>query len=366
MTKIEGWKPVVGMLVLSIPLVVSAMSLSGCDVADEPDGDTDGMGDSTGAPPGVGLAGVRLRCCYTLNHHVPGGPFEADVGCVEREDSQMCVELANFDADGSGDLSTSEATDACGFKCPPPTDYPFYGGPFESDRGGPLDFPPPYDGCTALFGEINTGAAACDSTNTGHTAPWSAGAAPTHEGTLSSGSSGGRAEVSIAGKTKAVDLAGDLLVAISSCEHRARQEVCTLDLQGLALHLQSSPVFGDYQVDTAQIMLNLPTSTTVSFVCDSSGCSGAFDFVEDLGKTSVTADIAWDQTNLPKNRIGSGSLALGKDRLGSLSRVSGELELDATKSVGTVRIWGDGGDAFGGNVASVVFDLRGAVKLYTP
>lgn len=64
--------------------------------------------------------------------------------------------------------------------------------------------------------------------------------------------------------------------------------------------------------------------------------------------------------------IGGGDLALGKNQLGSRSRVTGELGLDTAKSSGRVHLWGAGKDGFGGEVASVTFDLRGPVSPYAP
>lgn len=162
-----------------------------------------------------------------------------------------------------------------------------------------------------------------------------------------------------------MDFSGEVQLAISDCEGRSRQEVCVLDLESLVFELESNPTFGDYQVDTALLRLNLPTRTTASFVCDNRGCSGSFDFLARTG-TSVAADFAWDQTNLVSGGVGGGSIALGKDQLGAISRVTGELDLDTTKSTGTIRLWGAGEDALGGDVASVTFDLSGSLQPYAP
>lgn len=116
-------------------------------------------------------------------------------------------------------------------------------------------------------------------------------------------------------------------------------------------------------VDTAVLQLNLPSRTTAIFVCDSSGCTGSFDFIGRTG-TSIAADFAWDQTNVQNGAIGGGAVALGKDELGEISRVMGELELDTTKSSGTIRLWGTGQDNFGGDVADVTFDLTGPVNKF--
>ncbi len=103
----------------------------------------------------------------------------------------------------------------------------------------------------------------------------------------------------------------------------------------------------------------------MSFVCDGSGCSGSFDFLARTG-TSLAADFAWDQTKLVSGGVGGGSVALGKDRLGNITRVTGELDLDPTKSSGSIRLWGTGEDSYGGDFASVTFDLSGPIGPYAP
>ncbi len=59
----------------------------------------------------------------------------------------------------------------------------------------------------------------------------------------------------------------------------------------------------------------------------------------------------------PKGHIG-----LGADGLGAFTRVVGELDLDTTKSVGTLRLRREGQDAMGGAFASTRFDLTSAVS----
>lgn len=336
---------------------------TGC-LSGEDQGDTDGGGGSSGVDqdPSAELPGVRLNCCYTLANITPGIPPVYDDGCIAVESAQPCVDPSEW---GGADavIDNQEAADVCKLKCP--AQGSFSGGPFVNENGQPLDISAPFDGCATAFGEVNASAMACNPDSPGHTDPWENEVAPTHEGTFSSSTQGSQADITINGSTRAVSFTGKALLGISDCEGRSRQEVCVLDLQSLGLELGSSPIFGDYQVDTAQLQLNLPTRTTASFVCDTSGCSGSFDFLTRTG-TSILADFAWDQTNILSGAVGGGSLALGKDELGSITRVTGELELDSTKSTGTIRMWGAGQDSFGGESASVTFDLTGPLQLYKP
>ncbi len=345
-----------------LAIVAAAALVSGCP-SGEDQGDTDGGGGGSTGTPEMELPGVRLNCCYTLGVLTPGSAPAYDQGCIATETAQPCVdptEWGNLD----GEISNTEAASICALKCP--SSGSFQGGPFLDEDGYALEIQGPFDVCTVAYGEVSqVMAMACNPDNPSHTAPWSDGPPPTHEGTLSSTNAGSSAEVEINGVLHAADFVGEILLGISDCETRSRQEVCVLDLQSLALELESTPTFGNYEVDTAQIRLNLPARTTTSFVCDTAGCSGSFDFLARTG-TSVEADVAWDQTNLQTSAVGGGSLALGRKKLGHLSRVTGELELDSTKTTGTIRIWGTGEDHFGGEAARVTFDLRGSVSRYAP
>ena len=94
----------------------------------------------------------------------------------------------------------------------------------------------------------------------------------------------------------------------------------------------------------------------MSFACDSGGCSGSFEFLARSGAT-IAADLNFEQQHLPTATPGGGHIGLGADGLGQFSRVIGELDLDATKSTGTLRLRGEGKDAMGGEFASTSFDL---------
>jgi len=111
----------------------------------------------------------------------------------------------------------------------------------------------------------------------------------------------------------------------------------------------------------ASLNLSVPfQTTTVTFSCDAQGCLGSFDFSSRVG-TTLGMDMSWEQTKISTGSVGRGFLALGADGLGSLARVQGELDLDASKSTGTLRLHGSGSDNLGGEFASVRFDISGPV-----
>ena len=66
--------------------------------------------------------------------------------------------------------------------------------------------------------------------------------------------------------------------------------------------------------------------------------------------------------------LGGGSLLLanGGPGLGGVTRVLGELELNASMATGTLRLHGAGSDSLGGDIASATFDVTGPVTRYTP
>ncbi len=108
--------------------------------------------------------------------------------------------------------------------------------------------------------------------------------------------------------------------------------------------------------------------STVGFDCDShSGtCLGTFSFSRELG-SAVDMNLSWDQTTLSSGSVGGGSVMLsnGTGGLGGVDVIDGELELDATKSVGTIRLTGTGADALGGSLASATFDPTGPVDRFS-
>lgn len=203
---------------------------------------------------------------------------------------------------------------------------------------------------------------ACDPTSPVHTDPWPTTLIPpTHEGAFTSGQAGSSAAVSVNGVPQSLEFAGDVAFSVYDCEERGRQQGCLLDLQRLTLTLGSVPLFGEYEVSFAELSINRTATTPVSFACDSSGCSGSFEFLARSGVT-IAADLNFEQQHLPTSTLGGGHIGLGADGLGAFTRVVGELDLDTTKSVGTLRLRGEGQDAMGGEFASTSFDLTSAVS----
>ncbi len=279
----------------------------------------------------------------------------------------MCVDPASpaLDNDGDGSLNLQEMIGACELKCPNhPDDYPFDGPGLSGswDAFTPTDVHPPFNGCIAVGARVDPDEGACDPTSPVHTDPWPTTLTPpTHEGTFTSDQAGSHAEVSVNDVPQSLEFAGDVAFSVYDCEQRGRQEACLLDLQRLTLTLGSAPMFGEYEVDFAQLSINRPTTTPASFACDESGCSGSFEFLARSGVT-IAADLNFEQQHLPTATPGGGHLALGADGLGEFTRVIGELDLDTTKSTGTLRLRGEGRDAMGGEFASTTFDLTSAVS----
>jgi len=111
----------------------------------------------------------------------------------------------------------------------------------------------------------------------------------------------------------------------------------------------------------AALKLSVPfQTTTVTFSCDAQGCLGSFDFSSRVG-TTLGMDMSWEQTKISTGAVGKGRLELGPNGLASLAQVQGELDLDASKSSGTLRLHGSGSDKLGGEFASVRFDISGPV-----
>jgi hypothetical protein len=346
-----------------------------------PTGDPDfGTGtDTEGAAPPE-LPGVRVECCYELFSSPPGGPTEVALGCAVQ---QPCIDPDSpvVDTNSDGMLSPSELQDVCARKCPDPLDYPFSGVGFtDPESGGPIAIGPPYDGCIAISGEVQTMAMSCDPSSPAELEPWPQGSIPpTHTGSFSSSAPQSRATIRVNGVARDVGYDGRIALAISDCvtltpkggavasDPMVRRTQCRLELQSLQLELVGSPRFGEYRVDGAMLDLVAGTPTPIDFVCKTRGCRGRFSFSHQ-GASSVAVNLNWDQTNLSTGSIGGGGIALGAERLGEVSQLEGVIDLDPQMETGTIRVRGTGRDSLGGDFASTSFDMTGHVarSLFAP
>ena len=114
-------------------------------------------------------------------------------------------------------------------------------------------------------------------------------------------------------------------------------------------------------MESISLDLSMRASTSVAFLCDSTGCSGGFDYASRKG-TDLQMRLEWEQKNLSSGAVGGGTLALGKSGLASMSRVVGELDFDTAMSAGTIRLIGSGEDNLGGETATATFDVTGSVS----
>ncbi|MGH1347543.1 MAG: hypothetical protein ACRBN8_38660 [Nannocystales bacterium] len=339
---------------------------SACGTFDEPEGETDSGGaggDSTGQDNQNDGPGVWLDCGY----HLIDTNFPTASGVAYPHPRTMCVDPASpqFDGNGDGSLNLEEMIGACELKCPNgPGGYPFDGPGLSGswDAFAPTDVHPPFNGCFAVEARVDQDEGACDPSSPVHSEPWPTTLTPpTHEGTFTSDQTGSHATVNVNGVPQSLEFAGDVAFSVYDCEERGRQQACLLDLQHLAITLGSVPVFGEYEVSFAQLSFNRTTTAPVSFACDASGCSGSFEFLARSG-TTIAADLNFEQKHLSTGTPGGGYIGLGADGLGQFTRVIGELDLDTTKSTGTLWLRGEGKDAMGGEFASTTFDLTSAVS----
>jgi hypothetical protein len=224
----------------------------------------------------------------------------------------------------------------------------------------------PYYGCTVVAGaevaDSNTGQT-CDPSDSSHLAPFATAAdvTPSHEGTLSTGVPGSEAEITINGDSVTMEFAGDVEFFLDNCVISRPYTQCDLGLRVLDLAVIGSPVFGDYQVNSATLSLAHPETTTVDFVCNRNACGGDFAFLASVAPLGM--NLNWEQKTLSTGRTGGGGMLLshGPGGLGGISTLNGHLELDVSMSTGTIQLVGSGNDAYSGNLASTTFDLRGTV-----
>jgi hypothetical protein len=342
-------------------LVISAAFLGACGAAEDDTADTS----TTGAnPPPPALGGVPVECCFTLFDE-----FQvSEVGCTYPT-PPICIDPddPNIDTNQDGTLDTQELTEnVCKLKCPAgPDAYPFWGPGFHQPGSLlTIALAEPYDGCMQLSGEVLDDQPSCDPSHPSHLDPFPvASVAPTHEGTLVAGAPSTDSDVTINGVTVAVDFSGQFAFFLDDCVSSRPYEQCDLSMRALRLDLVGTPVFGDYRVDEAALSLAFPQTTTVDFVCGRSECSGTFEFAA-TAATAIDMNLEWRQKTLSSGAPGGGGLLLshGPGGLGGVTTLHGTLDLDVSKSSGTLTLTGSGSDQFGGDLASTTFTVSGPVE----
>lgn len=305
-----------------------------------------------------------MRCCFFASNSSNDGR-EA---CIPQNNPyHACVdpESAIIDLDGSGNVDASEFGDFCREKVP---DGISFSDPWEfsllpPDEMGLLDITGPWVSASAIGGSF-IGSCVPDLNPTvdypGSVSP------PTHEGTFTSAApQSSSVDVHLDGVHHLVAADGQFELAISDCEPVRHLETCYLELRAMKLDLLGPVAFSDYSIDTAMLSLEEVGKASVTFDCsDGLSCIGSFDFSTRSG-TSPDVLLEWDQTNLSTGSLGGGSLLLGENGLANMGRVLGELDLDASKQSGTLRLRGSGSDSFGGTFASIDFDVAGPISGYT-
>ena len=340
-------------------MLVGAVALCGC-VSAETGGGADDTGGGDGPPE---LGGVAVTCCFLLMD----GDLEWHEGCTFPQ-PPICIDPDNptIDVNQDGTLDTQELTEnVCALKCPSPVPAGGFLGPGFHPPGypsGTIDLIGNIYGCSPLSGELTAGANSCDPSHPSHLEPFPvADVSPTHEGTLSTAVPGGEAEITINGNSVTMAYTGDVAFYLDNCITTRPYVQCDLGLRVLNLEANGVPSFGDYQVTDAGVELAYPEVTTIDFVCDRLGCVGDFAFVSSVAPLAM--NLNWQQTNVVTQQSSAAGLLLsnGVGGLGGLNTLSGQLDLDTSLSAGTIQVVGSGSDAFGGDIASATFDLRGTV-----
>ena len=344
----------------ALALVASTVA---CDPADDPDGTaTDSGGDTDGDNPNDG-DGQFVRCCFFASNDDNDG---REVCVPQNSPYHACVDPDSgvIDTNGSGNVDASEFAGFCQQKVPDdisvlnPWAFPF----LPPDEMSLLDINGPWISASAIGGSLFGSCVP----NLDPTVNYPGSVvAPTHEGTFTSAKSqSSSVDVQIGGVHRLVAAGGQFELAIFDCQSSGHLETCSLELRSMKLDIEGPASFADYSIDTAVLSTQGVGMAAVTFDCsDGSRCLGSFDFSTRNG-TSLDALLEWDQTNLSTGSLGGGSLRLGENGLGKMSRVLGELDLDKSKKVGTLRIRGGGSDRFGGTFANIGFDVAGPVEPY--
>lgn len=187
---------------------------------------------------------------------------------------------------------------------------------------------------------------------------------PTHETTFSSASSQTNVDISVIGNELTAAFALDVEFALHECDRDGVDGgSCTLVLSFLDMATTSPMLVGDYWAIDGALTLNARVAAEVSFTpCSRGVCTGTFTF-SDTDANPIGVNLFWTQRSLVTSSIDDAALHLsnGGGGLGGLEDLTGVLELDVSGEYGTLRLVGGGSDSFGGDWATVDFDILGDV-----
>ena len=185
---------------------------------------------------------------------------------------------------------------------------------------------------------------------------------PTHETDFTSSSSGNDVEIWIANNqlTPAsynlnVKYSIDQWEWVEGNKYTARVIISHLELTF------GNMTFDGYAVNSVRLALNQRVAAEEQpFECDTNGCVGVFEFSEDEGNP-IAANLFWTQIQRGTSNVAHGKLPLGNhdEALGGVEALVGILDLTGGSSTSTLRLIGYGADSFGGDFASLDFDLLG-------
>lgn len=311
--------------------------------------------------PGPELPGHRVTCCFSGTFRYPGGGHHQHYGCQSNDFVKECINPDTYSTTPQGLESF------CGKKC--------QGHPWSNSVPVPLwtwsGTAPPSDadmlGCvaipagTALESHIEPD----DYNDCNPFEPKSYGelfdVPPMFETDFASSSQQNELEVWITGEEAAVgSWTLTMAYSIDMCEPDGSDFLCRVLISGLELSLGAFSV-GDYRMTDAVLALNQSVAANVVLTPFGPGpgfYTGTFELSETEGN-AIGTNLFWTQVNTQTLSEDEGALHLtnGPGGLGGVDEILGIIEL--TPSGGTLRLIGYGQDAFGGEWASVDFDIRG-------
>lgn len=312
------------------------------------------------------MEGHRVVCCFTGTWDSQSTPTTAS-GCQEHPALQECLDPDQWDQDASGTLSDSELATFCLQKCSPGWDAGTTSSPnwkiYSGTKGTWFDSCTPYVGGQLPFKTHIDGFNTCNPSEV-KTYGEEVDVPPTHEGAFVSGSTGSTVDLTMLGEPFSVAYELYVQFVLDQCDASGLDGgTCRIVLSGFDMTTTSPIQVGEYWAIDGSLTLNAPVEAWVSFsTCSRGQCTGTFNVSSREGNP-IGVNLFWTQRSLETGSIDEGALHLGNGAgaLGGVEALTGELTLDRSGSIGTLRLVGGGEDALGGDFATADFDIVGSV-----